>query len=158
MTRGLTDVLSAHPFAKELDREHLELLGGCASNVRFEAGVSLFKTGDPADRFYILRAGEVAIDIYEPGRGRLTVATVGEGDVLGWSWLVPPYRWLFDGRAMTVCRAIALDGVCLRRKCEERHDLGYELMKRVATVVGERLAGARLQLLDLYGRRVEDAP
>ncbi len=150
--KGLEDILAEHPFSRGLDRAHLSLLLGCATNVRFEAGASLFKAGESADRFYIVRAGQVAIEIHEPGRGRITVETVGEGDVVGWSWLVPPHRWLFDGRAVTLCRAIALDGACLRAKCDENHDLGYELLRRVATTVGERLAGARLQLLDIYGR------
>jgi hypothetical protein len=72
--------------------------------------------------------------------------------VLGWSWLGPPHRWLFEGRAVTLVRAIALDGACLREKCEANHDLGYELLKRVTHVIADRLAAARLQLLDLYGR------
>lgn len=149
--KDLGDILSAHPFTQGLDPRHVELLVGCASNVRFAAGETMFKTGAAADRFFILRAGEVAVEIHAPGRGRITVETMAEGDVVGWSWLVPPHRWLFDGRAVTPCRAIAVDGACLRRKCDDNHDLGYELLRRVATVIGERLAGARHQLLDLYG-------
>jgi CRP-like cAMP-binding protein len=71
--------------------------------------------------------------------------------VLGWSWLFPPYRWHFDARALELTRAIALDGKCLREKCEEDHDLGYELVKRVAQIIMERLQATRLQLLDVYG-------
>lgn len=157
MKKDLTEILAAHPFTQGLDREQVELLVGCASNFRLAAGETLFRTGDEANHFYILRAGEVAIEIHAPGRGRMTIATIGEGDVLGWSWLVPPHRWLFDGRATTPIRAIALDGACLRGKCDQNHDLGYELLKRVATIIGERLASARLQLLDVYGSRAEEA-
>lgn len=156
--KDLADMLAEHPFSRGLEPEQLALLVGCATNVRFKAGQAMFKAGDAADRFYLIRTGDVAIEIHEPGRGRLTVETVGEGDVVGWSWLVPPHRWLFDGRAVSACRAVSLDGACLRRKCEENHDLGYELLRRVAAVVGERLGGARLQLLDLYGRRSEVEP
>jgi CRP-like cAMP-binding protein len=156
--KDLSDILAVHPFCQGLDPSAVDLLVGCATNVRFEADEILFRTGDAADRFFILRSGEVAIEIHAPGRGRITVETVGEGSVIGWSWLVPPHRWLFDGRAVTLCRAIALDGACLRGKCEENHDLGYELLKRVALVVGERLAAARLQLLDVYGRPTEESP
>lgn len=152
---GLADMLAEHPFARGLEPEQLALLVGCATSLRFEAGQAMFKSGDAADRFYLIRTGDVAIEIHEPGRGRLTVETVGEGDVVGWSWLVPPHRWLFDGRAVNSCRVVSLDGACLRGKCEANHDLGYELLRRVAAVVGERLAGARLQLLDLYGGRSE---
>jgi CRP-like cAMP-binding protein len=155
--KGLEGILAEHPFVRGLASDHVALLVGCATNARFAAGDVVFRTGDPADQFFIVRSGEVAIEIHEPGRGRLTVATVGEGDVVGWSWLVPPHRWLFDGRALGLCRMIALDGACLRRKCDENHDLGYELLKRVAVVVGERLAATRLQLLDVYGRRSEAA-
>jgi len=156
--KGLEEVLGAHPFCSGLGKAELSLLVGCAKNVRFSEGDGIFKTGGSADRFFIVRSGEVAVELHEPGRGRLTVATVGAGDILGWSWLVPPHVWLFDGRAVTDCRAIALDGACLRKKCEENHDLGYELLKRVAVVVADRLAATRLQLLDVYGRRSEANP
>jgi len=154
----LADILAGHPFCRELDRAAIALLVGCAKNVRFEAGSTLFRTGEPADAFFIIRSGQVAIEIHAPGRGRITIATVGEGDVVGWSWLVPPYRWLFDGRAVTLCRAIALDGACLRGKCESNHDLGYALLKQVAITVADRLAATRLQLLDVYGRPSESPP
>ncbi len=77
--------------------------------------------------------------------------TVAEGDVLGWSWLFPPYRWVFDAQALELTRALVFDGTCLRGKCEDDHNLGYELMKRFAHVVVQRLQATRLQLLDVYG-------
>ncbi|MBM4269397.1 MAG: cyclic nucleotide-binding domain-containing protein [Deltaproteobacteria bacterium] len=149
--KDLEHLLREHPFASGLPSAALSLLVGCASNVQYEPGEYLFRTGEPADRFFILRHGEVAVEVYAAGRGRITIETAGEGDVLGWSWLVPPHRWLFDGRAITLTRAIALDGACLRAKCEANHDLGYELLKRVTHVMAERLTSARLQVLDLYG-------
>jgi CRP-like cAMP-binding protein len=143
-------IISAHPFCAGLAPEYVALMVGCASNVRFEADQPIFRAGDPADRFFIIRHGRVAIEIHEPGRGSVTVETVDDGDVLGWSWLIPPYRWLFDARPLTLVRAIAFDGACLRGKCEANHDLGYELLKRVTRVLTERLAATRLQLLDMY--------
>jgi hypothetical protein len=83
----------------------------------------------------------------------MTIETIGEGEVLGWSWLFPPYRWQFDAQAVGLVRAIAFDGRCLRGKCEEDHDLGYWLMQRFAQVMSQRLQATRLQLLDLYGTR-----
>ena len=83
----------------------------------------------------------------------ITVQTIREGEILGWSWLIPPYRWRFDAKAADLTRAIALDGKCLRTKSEEDHDLGYELMKRFAGIIVERLESARLQLLDVYKAR-----
>ena len=88
-----------------------------------------------------------------PHRGLITVQTVREGDVLGWSWLFPPYRWHFGARTLQTTRALAFDGKCLRGKCENDHDLGYELFRRFSQVITERLEATRLQLLDLYGAK-----
>jgi CRP-like cAMP-binding protein len=147
----LEPLLAAHPFFKDLQPRHLQLLVGCASNVRFTAGQFIFREGEEAHHFYLIRHGNVTLEIFVPGRGPLTIQTLGENDVLGWSWLFPPYRWMFDARALTLTRAIALDGQCLRGKCEDDHDLGYELVKRFAQVMMERLQATRLQLLDVYG-------
>ena len=149
----LEPILARHPFFAGLEPRHLALLVGCASNVRFAAGEFLFRAGEAADRFFLVREGHVAIEIVPPGAPPHTVQTVGTGDVLGWSWLVPPYQWRFDARAVEDTRALALDGRCLRGKCEADHDLGYELLRRVAQVMEERLQATRLQLLDVYGVR-----
>jgi len=147
----LEPLLAAHPFFKDLRREHLQVLAGCAANVRFEAGQYIFREGEEAKTFYLLRHGRVALEMAVPGRGVLTIQTISEGDVLGWAWLFPPYRWHFDARAVELVRAIAMDGQCLRDKCEQDHSLGYELVKRFAQIIQERLQATRLQLLDVYG-------
>lgn len=151
MIHTLDSVIREHSFFRGLDERYIEFITGCARNVRFEAGHYIFREGDPADRFYFVREGLVSIEVMVPQRGPATVQTVGEGDVLGWSWLAPPYRWHFDARALRETRALDFDGKCLRTKCDEDHDLGYEIMKRFTNVVSERLDAARLQLLDLYG-------
>jgi len=144
-------ILAEHPFFKGLEEPYLQLLVGCASNVRFDAGEVIFREGEEANRFYLIRQGKVAVETFAPGRGPIIIQTLGEGELVGWSWLIAPYRWRFDGRAVELTRAIALDGECLRGKCEEDHNLGYELMKRVAHVMEQRLEATRLQLLDVYG-------
>jgi len=146
----LERVLAAHPFFHDLPAAHLGLIVGCASNVRFEAGMFLFRTASEANSFFLLRDGAVALEAVAPGKPPLVVQTVGGGEILGWSWLVPPYHWMFDAMAVVPTRAIALDGKCLRAKCEADHDLGYELLKRTTHVLWERLQAARLQLLDTY--------
>ena len=146
----LQPLLAAHPFFAGLDPEALATVVGCASNVKFEAGQRVFREGEEANQFYIVRQGRIAVEAFSPTRGPLVIQTVEEGEILGWSWLVPPYRWRFGARAIDLTRAIALDGKCLREKCERDHDLGYELLKRFADVIGERLDATRLQLLDLY--------
>jgi CRP-like cAMP-binding protein len=148
---NLKPILAEHPFLKDLDPRHLELIVGCASNVRFDPGRFIFRDGEEANQFYILRHGKVALEIVAPQRGPIIVETLGEGDILGWSWLIPPYNWHFDARAVELTRAIALDGKCLRTKCEQDHDLGYELLKRFAHIMEQRLEATRLQLLDVYG-------
>jgi CRP-like cAMP-binding protein len=147
----LEPVLAEHPFLKGLDPKHLHLIVGCASNVRFNAGEFIFREGEEANEFYILRHGKVALEVFSPERGPIIIDTLVEGEVLGWSWLIPPYIWHFDARAVELTRAIALDGKCLRTKCEEDHDLGYELLKRFAHIIEQRLQATRLRLLDVYG-------
>jgi CRP/FNR family transcriptional regulator, cyclic AMP receptor protein len=146
----LHEILTEHAFFSGWEPHHVELLTGCASNVRFEAERYIFREGEEAKHFYLIRHGKVALEIFAPGRGPLAIQTLGEGDVLGWSWLFPPYRWQFDARAVELTRALALDGECLRKKAEEDHHLGYELMKRFAHVIEQRLQATRLQLLNLY--------
>lgn len=147
----LEPILAEHPFFKDLERRHLELIVGCAANVRFDAGQFIFREGEEANQFYLIRHGRVALEIAAPQGPPITIQTIGEGEILGWSWLIPPYHWRFDARAVQFTRAIALDGKCLREKCEEDHDLGYELLKRFAHIMDLRLQATRLQLLDVYG-------
>lgn len=144
-------LIAEHPFFKGLEDQYIQLVVGCASNVRFEAGQLLFREGEEANTFYIIRTGRVALEINAVERGSLIIDTIDPGEVLGWSWFIAPYRWRFDARAIELTRAIALDGKCLRTKCEADYHLGYELLKRVAAVMEQRLQAARLQLMDLYG-------
>jgi len=148
---GLDRIIHAHRFFAGLDEEFLHLVVGCAKNVRFEAGQYLFREGGPADQFYLLREGRVALELTAPGRGAVSFLTVGEGEVVGVSWLLPPYRWTYDGRAVGLVRAISLDAKCLRDKCEANHALGYDVMKRVMPIVIQRLHTTQLQILDVYG-------
>jgi CRP-like cAMP-binding protein len=143
--------LAEHPFFKGLSTSHFATLAGCVSNARFETGDFLLREGAPADRFYALRHGRVCVESFIPGRGAAAIETVAEGDIVGWSWLFPPHKSHFDARALTLVRAIALDGTCLRAKCEEDPSFGNEILKRFAQVVVHRLEAARLHLLDLYG-------
>mgnify|MGYP001615923844 CR=1 FL=1 len=146
----LEPILREHPFFAGLTHEHLTLIVGCASNVRFDAGKFIFREGEEANQFYLIRHGKVAVEVYAAERGSITIQTLGEGEVLGWSWLLPPYQWQFDARAVELTRAIALDATCLRKKCEEDHHLGYELLKRFAHLIEDRLQAMRLQLLNVY--------
>jgi len=147
---NLERILAEHRFFRNLDPQHLAILVGCASNVRLDPGEFFLREGEEANAFYLIRHGQAALEISSPSRGPIIIEMVGEGEVIGWSWLIPPYRWHFDARATSLVRAIALDGKCLRDKCEADHDLGYELLKRFSTILEERLQSTRLQLLDVY--------
>jgi len=142
-----------HAFFSTMDPKHLDILVGCASNVRFEPGDFLFREGEEAHSFFFLRSGLVTVELYVPGRGAMQVETVGEGGVIGWSWLIPPYQWHFDARAVEPTRALALDGTCLRSKCDEDHDLGYAILKRFFHLVEQRLEATRVQLIGEFSER-----
>jgi len=147
---SLEPILAKHPFFEGLDQSYLKLLVGCASNVRFDPGTYVIRQGEEASHFYLIRQGRVALEIRAPQSQPIVIETLEKGDILGWSWLIPPYLWRFDARTMEPTRAIALDGKCLRTKCDENHDLGYELLKRFSYIVTQRLHATRLQLLDVY--------
>ena len=150
---NLERILKEHPFLGGLDDKYIKLLVGCASNVVFKAGEFIFKEGGDADTFYFIRSGKVLIETYVPQQGPVMIRQRESGEILGWSWMVPPYKWHFDARATELTRAIAMDGKCLREKCEKDHDLGYEVMQRFSLIIAERLEATRLQLMDVYGKK-----
>jgi CRP-like cAMP-binding protein len=150
--KTLSDLLAVHEFTRGLDAGARDLLAGCARNVSYPADTTIFREGGEANWFYLLRRGTVALEMRVPGRGRIAIQTLQEDEVLGVSWLFPPYRWSFDARAVTNVGAIAFDAACLRAKCEGDHELGYQLMARFAPKLSERLQAARLQLADLYAQ------
>lgn len=147
----IDELLHEVPAFAEMRPEHLNLIAGCASNCGFADGDYLAREGDAADTFWVLRRGAVALETFLPQGGSLVVETLHEHDLVGWSWLFPPYRTQFDLRAVGVTRATAFDGACIRGKLEEDSELGYELMKRFAQAIIERLQATRLRLLDVYG-------
>ena len=149
----LERIIAEQPFFADWDPAFLQLVTGCASNVRFDAGVYIFKEGDEANEFYPIRSGKVALELFAPQHKPIIVETLGMGEILGWSWLLPPFEWKFFARAMEDTRALALDGKCLRGKCEENHDLGYEMLKRFAHIIERRLEATRFQLLDVYSTK-----
>jgi CRP/FNR family cyclic AMP-dependent transcriptional regulator len=149
--KDLKDMLADQRIFRDLNPKYIDLIVGCASNVRYNQGDFVFRQGDPANNFFLVRHGRVALELFVPNRGAVIIQTVTEGDVLGWSWLFPPYERYYDARAIVLTRAIAFDAKCLREKCDEDNELGYELMKRFAQVMVNRLQAARVQLLDVYG-------
>ena len=148
--QAIDELLAEAPAFEGMAPAHLELIAGCARNEVFEEGAYLMREGDPADHFYAFAADGWRWRPSSPSAaaGR---ETIDDGDLLGWSWLVPPYRAHLDARALTETHAIAFDAACLRGKCEQDPALGYELMKRFVPVIVERLQATRFRLLDVYG-------
>lgn len=141
----LPTLVAGHPFLAGMRPAHVELLCECAMQTEFSENQLIFREGDLANRFYLLEEGSVALES-RSGEGETVVFDVlGRGDVLGWSWLFPPYYWHFDARALKPTRAIFFYGTRLRTQCDEDHDFGYELIKRVAAVVVRRMQAGRRQ-------------
>ena len=151
MIESMTELIAGHPLFAGLPGDAAATAAGCARNVVFAAGRLLLAEGDTASTLYLLRRGRVAIEVHGADRGTVVVETVGPGQVVGWSWMVPPYQWSFDARAIEPVGAIAIDGTCLRNKAEAEPAFGYVLLQRIAHMLLERLQAARTQSLDLYG-------
>ncbi len=150
--KTLEALLAEHPFFEGLESKYLQIIADCATNVVFQEGEQIFTEGDDANSFYVIRQGKVALEIFVRRRGPVNFLSVEDGDIVGWSWMFPPYKWHFDARAMELTRAAAFDARCLRGKFDEDPQLGFELMKRFASVMLDRLNISRLQLLDIYGK------
>jgi CRP/FNR family cyclic AMP-dependent transcriptional regulator len=149
--KSIADLVAEQPLLAMLGPEACTVLAGCASNVRFASGEFLFREGEPADRFFLLREGRVALRVATAGRTPLDFETLGPGELAGVSWLVPPYRWSYDARAVADTRALAFDARCLRQKCDADPQLGYRVMKCFLPVLVQRLQAVRWQVLDVYG-------
>jgi CRP/FNR family transcriptional regulator, cyclic AMP receptor protein len=147
----IAEYLPQHPFFAGLDESVAALVAGCAVNVHFRPGQHLFHEGEPADAFYVIRHGRVSLEVRAAAGPSVVVDTAHDDDVVGFSWLVPPYRWRYDARATDQTSAIAFDGACLRAKGQADPEIGYVLLQRVVTVMAARLHSARTRLLDLYG-------
>jgi CRP-like cAMP-binding protein len=147
----LEDLLADVEAFRGMEPEHLRLIAGCGRNAVFEDGEWMMREGDEADTFFVIRSGAVALSTYAPQRGALLIETLHDHDLVGWSWLVPPYRVQFDVVSNGTTRAIAFDGACLRGKCEQDPVLGYDLLRRFSAVMLERLQRTRLRLVDVYG-------
>jgi CRP/FNR family transcriptional regulator, cyclic AMP receptor protein len=149
--RSIAEYLADHPFFADLDGASIQQLAGCARNQHLKAGEYLFRDGGSADHFYVIMHGRIALELFTANTGPHILDSAGEGEVLDWPWLIPPYRWLFDARAVEPTRVISLESACLRGKCDDDPRLGYEFVQRVAQVMSHRLVATRVRLLDLYG-------
>ncbi len=139
----LDPAAAAHPFLRGFKPEHLQLLLANALPVQFQADEVIFREGEAANRFYLINEGAVVLETYTKDKGCAVIEQIGAGGVIGWSWLFPPFYWRMDARAVEPTKAIFFYGARLREEAEQDHDLGYELMKRVAAIAIQRLQAAR---------------
>lgn len=147
----LKSILGKHYCFKGLEQKYLDMIAEKASRVSFDEGEFIFREDDKAEKLLIITEGIVALEArVAPDRDPITIQMIGEGDILGWAWLFPPYLCHFDSRAVAPTKAIALDGTFIRTKCDEDHDLGYELLKRFAYIIEQRLQAVRLQNPNMY--------
>jgi CRP-like cAMP-binding protein len=146
------ELIEEHPFLAGLDDSARQQLAAIGHRVHYLADASLFAEGGPADRFWLIQEGRVRLDLHLPGTGAGTavIETIGPGDVLGWSWLFPPYQWQFGAAAAEPTLALEFPADDVRRLCDTDTALGYELMQRFMRVVVNRLQATRVRLLDLY--------
>jgi CRP/FNR family transcriptional regulator, cyclic AMP receptor protein len=143
MNVSTQEVITAHPFFIGMRPKHVCILTESATRAAFAAGEFLFREHEPANRCYLIQNGRVALEAWEPFDVPTLIQTLGSGDVLGWSWLFPPFAWHFSARALDPVKAIVLDAGHLLAAADNDHDFGYELMKRVSRLVIERLQATR---------------
>jgi len=144
--------LATHPFLHGMSRDQLGVLAETAREVRFPARHRLFEDGGHATRCWLIRSGQVALDLHVPGEGPMVVETIGMGELLGWSWLFPPYQWAFGAVALTPVDAFEFDGAAVRAACAADHALGYELTGRLIRILAGRLQATRIRLLGRSGQ------
>jgi len=148
-TETLERILREHPFFREVKESHLRSIIESSTVERFEPGDVIFREDEPAQTFYLIRSGKVALQQVSYRIEPFTIITLNQGDIVGWSWLFPPYRWRLTAKALEITRAIAIDGAKLRVRCDEDHDLGYELMKRFAEIIDHRFDAVSEHLVEV---------
>jgi CRP/FNR family transcriptional regulator, cyclic AMP receptor protein len=141
--------IAAHPFLIGISAHHIRLLADCAMRSHFRAGEVIFREGESANRFYLIERGRVVLESSTLGEP-IKIEEIGDGDLLGWSWLFPPYAWHFSARALEDTTAIFFYGTVLREYSEKDHSLGLELFKRMSAVMLRRLQAARQKLLNVH--------
>jgi CRP/FNR family cyclic AMP-dependent transcriptional regulator len=157
-SEAMTTRVALHPFLAGMSRPHLALLTDCAMAAHFKKGETILREGEFADRFYLIESGRVMLESDASFIEPLSVETIGPGDLLGWSWMFPPYVWHFTARALEPIEAIFFYGSILREYCEKDHSLGYELFKRMSAVMIRRLQTARKRMLSIHARDAAVGP
>jgi CRP/FNR family transcriptional regulator, cyclic AMP receptor protein len=152
MTTQQVSVLGAQPFLRGMPSAQLAKLAELCEHISIPARRRLFDEGFQADRFWVIDAGQVTLDATVPGQGRVIIETLGRGDVIGLSWMLPPYQWRFGAVATQPTQAFVFDAAAVRRACAADPLLGYELSRRFSAVVIQRLQATRARLIEACDR------
>ncbi|MEQ9300073.1 MAG: cyclic nucleotide-binding domain-containing protein [Cyclobacteriaceae bacterium] len=152
--KNLKEILSELSFFSAMSEEMLEFIAGCGQNMHFAPNEYVGKENESADYLFVIRKGNIAVQLAHPTKGALTLRSLHDGEIAGFSWIIPPYRMQFDLLAREHTSVVALDGNCVRKKCEQDHHLGYLMMKESATIMNKRLEDTRMQLMDVYRGRI----
>ena len=147
---SIDQTLIDHPFFRNMDAKYVDVFASAARREKYREGTFLFREGDTADRIYFVQRGQVAVEIHAPPQGTVSIETVGPGEVLGWSWAMPPFRKSFAARCVTDMEAVVIDATAIREAMRDDHELGYEVLSRLVTIIAHRLQATRLQLIDIY--------
>lgn len=150
MSGRIAESIGLYTFFKGMPPPMIDALAAETTESSFEPREILVREGDPAGEFFLIRDGKVAIEIFTPDRGPITIQTLGAGEILGWSWLVEPHRWHFDAQAIEKTEVTIFNAETVRSACAADAALGFELMSRFVPLIVDRLQATRMQLLDLY--------
>ena len=147
---SIDDFLSSHAFFSGMDSNYVDFLANSIDERQIGKGEVLFHQGDRADKFYLLREGKVSVQVPALVGPVLEIQILGKDQILGWSWLISPYRWHFLARAVEDSTILEFDGSAILAHCDEDPKFGYELLKRFAALMSERLEAARLKMMDQW--------
>jgi len=150
-SEAIVDQVLHHPFFAGLDPVLVHEMVAKAEERSYDLGEMLVREGRPAEEFFLVIDGKVALEVGAADRAAITVETIGRGELLGWSWLVPPYRWRFDARATKPTQVIAINAAAARYALAAHPALGYQFLLKFLPIVAERLENTRVQLLDIHG-------
>ena len=156
LSQKLYALIAEQPFFKGLNSQQLQLLANVALEMQFETGAIIFEEGSPANRFYLILEGEVLLESEMEDRNVIPIQILGPGDDLGWSWLFPPYSLHFSARAVKPTRTIFFYGTRLREQCEQDHELGYQIMKRIAEVATQSLRATQRRLMQYIDKNTPE--
>ncbi len=151
MTEVSAAALAVHPFLRGMPRDQVSVLAEAARDVKFPARFRIFEDGGNATRFWLIQSGHVSLDLHVPGEGPVIIETIGMGELLGWSWLFPPYKWAFGAVTATAVEAFEFDAAAVRERCAADCGLGYEVNQRITRVLAQRLQATRIRLIARSG-------